>query len=782
MPAAKGASRERRSAVRWLDSGLSHSSLRGYLAAVLAVSLGVLARAALDPLLHDNAPLLVFVLSVFGAALYGGLSAGLAATALATVAIDFFFLEPRFDLARHRPSDFVSLAMFVLVGAAISAMVQRLHHANRAARERQQQIDLATSAGGVAIFELPVPGGEVVSEERIERMFTTPSGKFENACLAKGERMCFGDRQRVAVVVNACIQERREGCEFEFRTEFDGGRTRSLAAQARLFPDDSGSPARLLGSIVDVTAIRQSAEARAASLYVRSLIEASLDPLVTISPEGKITDVNQATEQVTGVPRERLIASSFSDYFTEPAKAEAGYQKVLAEGLVRDYPLTVRHVAGHTTDVLYNAVVYRDEAGRVQGVFAAARDVTERKRMEERLRLASLYARSLIEASLDPLVTISPEGKITDVNQATELVTGVAREHLTGSSFSDYFTEPAKAEAGYQRVLSEGLVKDYPLTIRHRSGRTTDVLYNAAVYRDQAGQVQGVFAAARDVTERIRAEAELTRHRDRLEESVRERTGELEDANAHLQSTGAELARSNKELEQFAYVASHDLQEPLRAVTGYLALLEEQLGGALDDNGRHHIVGAVQGAQRMHALITDLLALSRVGTRGLAFETTDLNTILDLALDGLHASLEETGARIVRDPLPTLRADAVQIGQLYQNLIGNALKFRGDRTPEIHVSAEFRADRWVLSVRDNGIGIEPQYYERIFLVFQRLHTRRLYPGTGIGLAICKKIVERHGGAIWVESQPGQGSTFYFTIASEKPNEATNFEPPTRQAD
>ncbi len=273
--------------------------------------------------------------------------------------------------------------------------------------------------------------------------------------------------------------------------------------------------------------------------------------------------------------------------------------------------------------------MYRNEAGEVQGVFAAARDVTERKRLEEDLRVASLYARSLIEASLDPLVTISPDGQITDVNEATEQVTGVPRDRLIGSDFSDYFTEPDQARAGYRKVLSDGLVRDYPLTIRHVAGRTTDVLYNAMVYRNEAGQVQGVFAAARDVTERKRAEAELARYRDHLEELVRQRTSELETANTHLQRTTAELVRSNQELEQFAYVASHDLQEPLRAVTGYLGLIEQQLADKLDDKGRHHIAGAVQGAARMHTLITDLLALSRVGTRGQAFAPADLNAVLE---------------------------------------------------------------------------------------------------------------------------------------------------------
>ncbi|MEP7127017.1 MAG: PAS domain S-box protein, partial [Byssovorax sp.] len=220
----------------------------------------------------------------------------------------------------------------------------------------------------------------------------------------------------------------------------------------------------------------------AASQYSRSLIEASLDPLVTISPEGKITDVNEATIKVTGVPRARLIGTDFSDYFTQPDNAREGYQQVFSQGAVTDYPLTIRHREGRQIDVLYNASVYRDANGNVLGVFAAARDVTEQK-------TASQYARSLIEASLDPLVTISPEGKITDVNEATIKVTGVDRDRLIGTDFSDYFTQPEKAREGYKEVFEKGAVTDYPLTIRHSDGELTDVLYNASVYKDARGNV-----------------------------------------------------------------------------------------------------------------------------------------------------------------------------------------------------------------------------------------------------------------------------------------------------
>jgi PAS domain S-box-containing protein len=275
-------------------------------------------------------------------------------------------------------------------------------------------------------------------------------------------------------------------------------------------------PVAILETARDITERKQAEEKlRAASLYARSLIEASLDPLVTINADGKITDVNEATEGVTGLSREELIESDFSNYFTEPEKANAGYRQVFSDGFVRDYPLAIRHKSGRITDVLYNATLFKNERNEIQGVFAAARDITERKQAEEKLRAASLYARSLIEASLDPLVTINADGKITDVNEATEGVTGLSREELIESDFSNYFTEPEKANAGYRQVFSDGFVRDYPLAIRHKSGRITDVLYNATLFKNERNEIQGVFAAARDVTERKQAQHQLQEHAQR---------------------------------------------------------------------------------------------------------------------------------------------------------------------------------------------------------------------------------------------------------------------------
>jgi signal transduction histidine kinase len=234
-----------------------------------------------------------------------------------------------------------------------------------------------------------------------------------------------------------------------------------------------------------------------------------------------------------------------------------------------------------------------------------------------------------------------------------------------------------------------------------------------------------------------------------------------------------ELKQSNKELEQFAYVASHDLQEPLRMITGYTKLLAKRYKGKLDQDADDFIRYAVDGAQRMHVLIQDLLTLSRVGTRGKEFAPTDCEVVLSNTLVNLQAAIGDTGATVSHDPMPKVMADAGQLAQVFQNLIGNAIKYQNTNPPLIHVSCQQRSKEWLFSVKDNGIGLDPKYAERIFVIFQRLHTRHEYPGTGIGLALCKKIVERHGGRIWVESEQGRGSIFYFTIPSGTARSAGN---------
>jgi light-regulated signal transduction histidine kinase (bacteriophytochrome) len=294
--------------------------------------------------------------------------------------------------------------------------------------------------------------------------------------------------------------------------------------------------------------------------------------------------------------------------------------------------------------------------------------------------------------------------------------------------------------------------------LRHRDGSYRWILARAAAVRDEAGHPRRLVGANTDRTER-----------KRLEESIADQARELAQRNAQLARQSLELERSNEELERFAYAASHDLQEPLRMVTSFTGLLAKQYEGQLDEKAQQYIHFASDGAMRMKRLIQDLLDYSRAGARGAELAPIESEAALADALRSLAAAIHEAGATITHDPLPTVLATASQLGQVFQNLIGNALKFRGAATPSIHVGATRDGETWRFSVRDNGMGVEPRHAERIFIMFQRLHTRAEYPGTGIGLALCRRIIERHHGRIWVESTPGAGATFHFTLPTAAPS-------------
>ena len=289
-----------------------------------------------------------------------------------------------------------------------------------------------------------------------------------------------------------------------------------------------------------------------------------------------------------------------------------------------------------------------------------------------------------------------------------------------------------------------------------KSSRTTELVIVtgealAIMFLCFAGTVVGL-----EIGQRRRAENEVRTLNAELEQRVAERTAELNER-------AKDLARSNSELQQFAYVASHDLQEPLRMVASFTQLLAKRYKDQLDDDARDFINYAVDGATRMQTLISDLLNYSRVGTQGKPLALTDLDALLKRVLESIQFAIEESGAVISSEPLPPVMADPQQLGQLFQNLLTNAIKFHGEQPPRIQILSERKEGEWKISVRDNGIGISQEHADRIFVIFQRLHTKTEYPGTGIGLAICKKIVERHGGRIWIEPSPGGGTTFCFTI-------------------
>jgi len=363
-------------------------------------------------------------------------------------------------------------------------------------------------------------------------------------------------------------------------------------------------------------------------------------------------------------------------------------------------------------------------------------------RVLESLEHSEEQFRSVVQTASDAIVCIDGQGRVVLWNRGAERVFGYSSDEVIGKNLDFIVPErfrKAHSDAVLMALCGKGS-KNFGGTrivvaLRKDSTEFPAELSIAAWVTKSGTFLTGIV---RDITERRRAE-------EALQETLRE------------------LERSNAELQQFAYVASHDLQEPLRMVSSYVRLLERRYKGKLGADADDYIFFAVDGAIRMQKMITDLLIYARVGTRGKPFETVDCEILLEQVRTNFSLSIEDTKARITNDPLPTVVGDGTQLAQLFQNLIDNALKFRKNGSPVIHVSAEQKGSEWQFSVADNGIGIEPQYNERIFLIFQRLHGVGEYSGTGIGLAVCKKIVERHGGRIWVESEYGKGTTFFFTI-------------------
>ncbi len=407
--------------------------------------------------------------------------------------------------------------------------------------------------------------------------------------------------------------------------------------------------------------------------------------------------------------------------------------------------------------------------------------IAQRKSAEEALREKEQFLTNIFESIQDGISILDSELNIVRTNSTMDRWYSTSMPLVGKKCFEAYHNANHPCEkCPVAQALKTGQTT---FEIVPREGAKGHIegwleLYAFPLVAPGSDQVMGVIEYFRDISDRKKAEEALRtseeRHRAELEQRIKERTSELHVANERLRDeiterkrTASELERSNAELQQFAYVASHDLQEPLRMVSSYVQLLDRRYRDKLDEDADEFMAYAVDGAKRMQGLINGLLQYSRVGTHGKAFESVDCETVLDKALANLRMLLAESGAQVTRDPLPTVDADFTQLLQLFQNLIDNACKFRDDEPPQIHISAGQAHNQWLFSVRDNGIGIDPEYAERIFVIFQRLHNRMEFPGTGLGLAICKKIVERHGGKIWVESQDGKGTTFYFTIPERK---------------
>lgn len=615
------------------------------------------------------------------------------------------------------------------------------------------------------------------------------------------------DKQIALEQFNICLKNPGQIFRWEFRKSRKDGSVLWVRESARATEDINGNKVVLI-VCEDVTERKQTEDAlRESEENYRNLFESVLTGMYRTNPDGSILMANPALIRMLGYSSfEELAARDLEREGFQGERARASFKEILdREGEASGLESAWVRRDNSVIFVRENARAIRGEDGAVLYYEGTVEDITERKRAEKALRETNVHLskKNRYETIISAVTrTVHQSIALQDVleNAVDSLSRNIDNADYTGIHLVEGKEAVLKAhrnlpEQYFERVGRIPYPKDYtwktiiegkPLycadieqdTIIGPAGREAGTksylcmpIYSEGstvgtiginsqaknAFEEEelkmleivARQIETAINNAKQTEARRKGEEQMKALNETLEQRVIERT--------------RELARSNAELEQFAYIASHDLQEPLRMVASYVQLLEKRYKEKLGEEAKDFIGYAVDGAKRMQELINDLLKYSRVGTGAKPFEMTDCGSVFVRAAFNLKVAIEESGAVVIRSPLPTVMGDASQLVQLFQNLIGNAVKFCDGRPPEIRVGAERKDGEWLFWVRDNGIGIDAQYAERIFVIFQRLHSRTEYFGTGIGLAICKKVVERHGGRIWVESELGKGSVFYFTI-------------------
>ena len=606
-------------------------------------------------------------------------------------------------------------------------------------RVSNERLDLALRGTTDGIWDWDLVTGQMYFSPRWKEMLGYADDEIGDRFKEWETRLHPEDRDRALAAFRDYFGGKRATFELEHRLRHKDGSYRWILSRGVAIWDEAGKPKRMAGSHVDLTERRRSEQAlKESESKLRAFINNVPAILFSIDRSGVITMAEGLGMDALRFHEGGIVGHSVAELYGDvPGVVESVRRALAGESLVTNMQLQQTFY-----EVAYSPIHAPD--GAVTGVIGVAHDITERHKAEQALEISERRTRLIIENAYDAYVAMDQDGAIVDWNPQAENIFGWKRAEVMGKSLSDIIIpERMRTQhlSGLVHYLHTGegplLNRRIEVPALRRDGQEFPVELTISTLRIEENVVFSAFI--HDISARIRAKETL-------------------------EATAAELRRSNEELEQFAYIASHDLQEPLRMVASYTQLLERRYAAQLDEGAREFIGYAVDGAKRMQQFITGLLRYSRVGTEARVLEAVNLEEVFQAAIANLRISIEESGAQVKSGALPVVWGDPRQLIQLFQNLIGNALKFRKpDQAPRVEVWAERDGDFWRVSVRDNGIGLDPRFYERVFIIFQRLHSREEYEGSGLGLAICKKIVERHGGRIWVESKEGEGATFSFTL-------------------
>lgn len=621
-----------------------------------------------------------------------------------------------------------------LLGEELESYTLQLKESEERLTNTLQQLTNAQHLSHIGSWEWNIADNTVEWTEELYRIYgrdrETFEASFENfiACIHPA------DRQYVSDVIQQGFKN-KEPFSFTHRVARPDGIEKILDCKGDVHLDENGELKRMTGTAQDVTELRKAEEK---IVQLAAIVESSNEAIVGKTVDGYITSWNRKAEVLFGYTEAEVVGKP-STFLFPPDRIEeeaAVLRQVISGGSLVGFETERKKKDGTVFPIAATYSVIKDGTGKVMGISTFIRDITEKKQAEEKI----MQLAAIVESSRDAIISKTVDGYITSWNKQAEVLFGYKESEILGQHISTLFPPDRLDEEALilQKITSGEALLNFETQRRRKDGSVFPVAATISAINDPRGRMIGISNIIRDITEKKQAEA-------------------------RLQAYTTALEQKNHESEQFAYIASHDLQEPLRTITNFIGIFSEEYIDKLDENAATYLKFISSASNRMQTLITDLLEYTTIENDRKWVEI-DCNTLVSDILQDLSATISETGTTVQYDNLPVITGQETRFKSLFQNLISNAIKFRKkDEAPVIEISAEDNDREWLFEIKDNGIGIDKPYYEKVFKLFQRLHGRKEYEGTGIGLAHCKKIVDLRGGRIWVESEPGVGSSFYFTV-------------------